>query len=485
MEGLKVRSTGPGLTTYQVKRLLRIIRSVAASEAGRSFIAPVAELWPEYSETYAQKISNEVNLSTMREALQEGYYANMDSFRADAHLIYDNSITFNGPESTVSQYALAVRDTILEKIEKIGLEPVPAHTMETRSSHLINSSNPTASRKRKAPNHAENSDILCGRRRGSWTVDLMQQFLEGRGISVDYNLGHSGLLHIIENLALEADYDESALIDEGPSSNTNKILLPTSSTMTTTLASSTVTPDSSQVDSSRLESYMQAHHGSTNAREGIGGDTVKRMDKPDTNGDTSAMASDSRKSPRDFEQWQTCNDENGEPDTHAPIAYPEPHIGENSIAPVDPTSSKGGKQNVAHTTLLSCQQLFDRSQSVSEKVHLHVSTASDKVRRIKNHTNGIASLLEKIQEDSSNSAELISQLRTRLAEKDGEMNLLRLENRSMSADQRGFEELKNENAALVSKVAIKEAEIARQSARIDELEDFQRQITSLTSRIQG
>ncbi|PVH89248.1 Bromodomain-containing protein, partial [Cadophora sp. DSE1049] len=123
MEGVEFDSAGTPITPHEVKELLKMVKAAARSTAGKNFRAPVAELWPGFAEQYTEKIAKEVDLKTMEKTLNKGGYTTMEAFKGDVRLIYDNAVTFNGPDHTISQAALEVRNVILGKIDNMPPEP--------------------------------------------------------------------------------------------------------------------------------------------------------------------------------------------------------------------------------------------------------------------------------------------------------------------------------------------------------------------------
>ena len=119
MENAEKPSTNIAISSFHTKELLKILKAVAKTEAGKNFRAPVLELWPGFAGPYAEKISNPVDLKTMKNKLEDGEYASMDAFKADVHLIYDNTVTFNGIGSSLVKLASEVEGDILRNIDKI------------------------------------------------------------------------------------------------------------------------------------------------------------------------------------------------------------------------------------------------------------------------------------------------------------------------------------------------------------------------------
>jgi bromodomain-containing factor 1 len=52
----------------------------------------------------------------MEMKMKNNIYPSMDDFRADAILLYENSLAFNGIDHIITSAALEVRDTILKAI---------------------------------------------------------------------------------------------------------------------------------------------------------------------------------------------------------------------------------------------------------------------------------------------------------------------------------------------------------------------------------
>ena len=55
----------------------------------------------------------------MEMKLKNNIYPSIDNFRADAILLYENSLAFNGIDHIVTSVALELRDTILKAISDV------------------------------------------------------------------------------------------------------------------------------------------------------------------------------------------------------------------------------------------------------------------------------------------------------------------------------------------------------------------------------
>jgi hypothetical protein len=104
------------VTKRQSREITNLLSHISRTLAGQSFKAPVKQLWPLYADTYASKILNPIDLSTIEMKVKNDTYLSIDEFRADVVLLYQNSVDFNGIEHIITSAALEVRDTILKAI---------------------------------------------------------------------------------------------------------------------------------------------------------------------------------------------------------------------------------------------------------------------------------------------------------------------------------------------------------------------------------
>lgn len=124
--------SNPVITAYQIKEIIKIVRNISRTNAGKNFRQPVAVLWPSIAENYATKISNPMDLSTIEKKLKEEAYRTINDLKADVHLIYNNSVTFNSAENPVSKYAMETRNALFSKFSSIPPEPIPAPKKEKK-----------------------------------------------------------------------------------------------------------------------------------------------------------------------------------------------------------------------------------------------------------------------------------------------------------------------------------------------------------------
>ncbi|KUJ18201.1 Bromodomain-containing protein [Mollisia scopiformis] len=117
----------PKLTPFAANNIIKIIKTVARSPAGKNFRGPVARLWPTFAALYAEKISTPIDLETMEHRLRDMVYQTMSEVISDIELLYSNALTFNGPGHAVTNAGKDVRATLLNKVPKVAfIEPAPA-----------------------------------------------------------------------------------------------------------------------------------------------------------------------------------------------------------------------------------------------------------------------------------------------------------------------------------------------------------------------
>jgi len=99
---------------------LEAIRSlVEARPASGPFHKPVnRRQWPQYYE----KISNPIDLATIRDKVQKYEYRTADAFLKDFELMKSNAIKFNGPGASISEEAATIYDQVRENIESSRAE---------------------------------------------------------------------------------------------------------------------------------------------------------------------------------------------------------------------------------------------------------------------------------------------------------------------------------------------------------------------------
>lgn len=113
------------ITKYQSNKIRGILAGIKKTKAGNNFKAPVATLWPLLWEDYRLKVSEPTDIGTMEKRLKGAGdpeyppYPNMGAFKRDLELLYQNSMTFNGPNHTVTASAKQVWDQVLERMSAV------------------------------------------------------------------------------------------------------------------------------------------------------------------------------------------------------------------------------------------------------------------------------------------------------------------------------------------------------------------------------
>ncbi|KAI1003773.1 hypothetical protein K3495_g4436 [Podosphaera aphanis] len=126
-------TTATTITAFQTKELIKILRNIARTNAGKNFRQPVSVLWPTIADNYAAKIPHPMDLSTIERKLKEEAYATISDIKADVHLIYNNSVIFNSAENPVSKCAMETRNALFSKFSSIPAEPAPVAKKEKKA----------------------------------------------------------------------------------------------------------------------------------------------------------------------------------------------------------------------------------------------------------------------------------------------------------------------------------------------------------------
>ncbi|EKD15299.1 transcription regulator [Drepanopeziza brunnea f. sp. 'multigermtubi' MB_m1] len=139
------RTTGTPISPYQVQQLSQALKSACKNRNGLNFRGPVVELWPDIKTNYLSRISKPIDLKTMDHKLTSGVYRFMEEFTSDLHLLYNNTLTFNGQFHDVSKAAFVIRGNLLNKIENTPSEPIKAPKRDKKAKRSSPAPN-TASR---------------------------------------------------------------------------------------------------------------------------------------------------------------------------------------------------------------------------------------------------------------------------------------------------------------------------------------------------
>lgn len=119
------------ITQHETKEIIKIIKNVIKTAAGKNFRSPVAILWPGFADAYAQKVKNEVDLGTMEKKIKTGEYPSIQAIMDDAVLLYENAVAFNGLDNAITTAANDVKTSIITKLGSLPPEP-PAHVAKAQ-----------------------------------------------------------------------------------------------------------------------------------------------------------------------------------------------------------------------------------------------------------------------------------------------------------------------------------------------------------------
>lgn len=111
------------ITEHQKQEILKNLKNLGSRGGGKSFKAPVAELWPALAVQYSTLVTNPIDLRTMQEKLIDGVYHTLEDVKADARLLHDNAIAFNGPIHAVTKFAEETRKSIESKVNHLAAPP--------------------------------------------------------------------------------------------------------------------------------------------------------------------------------------------------------------------------------------------------------------------------------------------------------------------------------------------------------------------------
>lgn len=119
------------ITQHETKEILKIIKNIIKTTAGKNFRSPVSILWPGFADAYAAKVKNEVDLGTMEKKIKNGEYPSIRAIKDDAALLYDNAVAFNGLDNAITIAASEVKTSIITKLGSLPPEP-PAHVAKAQ-----------------------------------------------------------------------------------------------------------------------------------------------------------------------------------------------------------------------------------------------------------------------------------------------------------------------------------------------------------------
>lgn len=96
------------LTSYQRREIRKVIGRIKKTKHGGHFRDAVAKLWPALGESYLARIDRPMDLSEIDRNLRDPStaYATMGGFKKDLALIFENTLSFNGPIHEVTASAL-------------------------------------------------------------------------------------------------------------------------------------------------------------------------------------------------------------------------------------------------------------------------------------------------------------------------------------------------------------------------------------------
>ncbi|KAI9090440.1 Bromodomain-containing protein [Phlyctochytrium arcticum] len=113
----KTSSNDP-LLQEQLKFCGNVLKSIKRLKDAKPFLQPVDPIALNIP-TYLDVIKHPMDISTMERKLKQNEYSSIEHFKNDMQLILDNCVTFNGPDSAVSQSGKSVIRSFKKYMEKL------------------------------------------------------------------------------------------------------------------------------------------------------------------------------------------------------------------------------------------------------------------------------------------------------------------------------------------------------------------------------
>ncbi|MCJ1472094.1 hypothetical protein MMC13_000741 [Lambiella insularis] len=148
-------SSSSTITKRQHKFLTKGLQNLKRSGAAHFFLTPVDHITLKIP-TYPDIIKKPMDLRTMEEKLKNDGYPSIDAYIADFNQIVENSVTFNGPEHTVTQTAYTLKASFDKQMSNLPQANVAEPVRPVKREKSVTSS--TASK--PAPSRRESRSTL-------------------------------------------------------------------------------------------------------------------------------------------------------------------------------------------------------------------------------------------------------------------------------------------------------------------------------------
>lgn len=114
------------LTQFQRREIRKVLGRVKKTKQGMHFRDSVQKLWPVLWESYVAKIERPTDLSDIDRTLRDpaGLYKTMGDFKQDLLLMYENTLSYNGPIHEVTQAAKGCIKNVWEDVLTIPQEEI-------------------------------------------------------------------------------------------------------------------------------------------------------------------------------------------------------------------------------------------------------------------------------------------------------------------------------------------------------------------------
>lgn len=142
---------------YQKERCINILNKLSKYHISIMFSNPVDPLRDQCPD-YLQVIRHPMDLGTVRENIQNGNYSNVEQFKKDVNLIWENCYRYNGRESFMGMMAKQLQSTFKELSEFLSSNDIVSWAFEL--DHLKNEVNKIAKSSGKTESIPQFSPII-------------------------------------------------------------------------------------------------------------------------------------------------------------------------------------------------------------------------------------------------------------------------------------------------------------------------------------
>jgi len=109
------------------REMRKALAGVKKTKAGANYARSVRIRWPDLWASYTEKVKRPISISEIEENVKEGRYPTYGDFYEDIHLLYENAVTFNGPDHDITKSGKHLLQDTWSRLSKIpAAEPAKA-----------------------------------------------------------------------------------------------------------------------------------------------------------------------------------------------------------------------------------------------------------------------------------------------------------------------------------------------------------------------